>query len=111
MLALVFVQSLNLNVKERIGWDIDTALGSDHESEVDLVGSFDRHEFLLESRISGEFLECVKSVEIRSPVGIAKSFCEQLGQARIALKHPATRSDAIGLVLNLARLECVELRE
>src|SRR5690606_9602076 len=53
VLALVFVQALDLHVEERVGRHLDAAVGLDDLGEGGLVGALDVHEFLLETGVAG----------------------------------------------------------
>ena len=110
MLALVFMQALDLDVEESRGIDDDTAFAGDDLGEVDLVGVLHFHELLLELGILGQGLESTQFVEIALPAA-ADLRRDESCQAGIASKQPAAGRDAVGLVVELAGIEFVEFRE
>jgi hypothetical protein len=67
VLALVFVQALDLHVEERIGRDVEAALGLDDGGEVYLVGALDGHELLLERGLAGGLLQAPQQVKVAHP--------------------------------------------
>ncbi len=83
----------------------------DHRHQLDLVGVFDRHELALEGRIVGKLFEAAQVVEIAHPGIAAEAVRDEFRQARVGLEQPATRRDAVGLVLEFAGIEVVELGE
>ena len=114
VLTLVFVQSLDLHVEDRVGRNGDAALGFDDGGEVGLVGALDRHELALKCGRIGGFFQPAEQVEMARPIGrgfAGKRPCDQCGEARIALEQPAARRDPVGFVLKFPGEERVELRK
>ena len=103
VLALVFMQPLDLDIEERGRIDRDAAFIEDDLGQANLVGMFHRHEFVLESGIVGPLLQPAKLVEISRPT-VADFRRDQIGQERIGGKEPAAGRNAVGLVLNLDAL-------
>ena len=60
VLPLVFVQTLDLGIEQRIGINLQINFILDHLSQNDLVPSLDVHEFFLEGRIVSDFLQAAK---------------------------------------------------
>ena len=110
VLALVFVQTLDLHIEKRGGIDRDATVPLDHARKIDLVGLLDVHEIDLELRIVRVGFKGAKLVEIALPA-VPDFRGDELAEAGIAGKEPAARSDAVGLVVKLARIESVEIRE
>ena len=111
VLTLVFVQPLHLDVEDRIGGDLHAALALDKCGQIRFVVPLHGHELAAEAGIFGELLKATEPVKIANPGGAAKRAGDELRQARIGLKQPPARSDPVGLVVELARIEFVELRE
>ena len=60
MLSLVFVQSLDLGIEKRIGINLQINFILNHLSQNDFIPSLDVHEFFLEGRIVGDFLQAAE---------------------------------------------------
>ena len=110
VLALVFVQALDMHVEERGGIDRHPAVPLDDAGKVDLVGLLDVHEIDLELGVLGELLQGAKLVEITLPA-VADLGADQLAEPRIAGQQPAARGNPVGLVVDLSRVEGVKIRE
>ena len=110
VLAFVFVEALDLHVEKSGGIDLDPAVPLDNAGQIDLVGLLDVHESDLEIEVLGEGFQGAKLVEIALPA-MADFGGDELAEARIAGQEPAARGDAVGLVVELARIERVKFRE
>ena len=110
VLALVFVQALDLHIEEGGGIHNYATLLLDDAGEVDLIGMFDLHELALELRILCQGLQGMQFVEITLPTA-SDSGGDESCQTRIAGKKPAAWRDPVGLVVELAGVEFVELGE
>ena len=67
VLALVFVQALDLHVEHRRWIDFDATLGLDISCKTLLVGELHRHELLAEFSIIGVFIDFAELVQITFP--------------------------------------------
>ena len=110
VLALVFVETLDLHVEDGGGVDLDAALVKDALGECFFVRVLDRHEFFAERGIIGRRFEFAQQVEIALPPA-ANGAGDEVGEARVAGHEPAARGDAVGLVVDAAGVEGVELGE
>ena len=111
MLALVFVQPLDLHIEDRLRRHLQTStFGADHRRQILFVGTLDRHEFLLEARIVRPLFELAELLQIAHPAR-AQPVRDHPRQPRIALQQPPARRDPVGLVVEFAREQGVELRE
>jgi len=109
-LALVFVNTLDLHVKERIGIDVHVLRCLEVLGEAFLVLLLDGHEFLLESGVLGELFELLQIIQVLDP-RITNFGRNEVGHGRVCLAHPATRRDAVRLVVELFRPQFVEVLE
>ena len=110
VLALVFVEALDLHIEHGGGVNLNAALIKDALGEFFFVRVFNRHEFLAERSVVGRGLKLAQQVEIALPAA-ADGARDEVGEARVASHEPAARGDAIGLVVDAARIEFVELGE
>ena len=111
-LALVFVYTLHLDVVHGIDGDHEAGVLLNPGGELLLVGALDVDELLLEvgvSRIGHQLLEVLERGNplVNTTEGIGK----QIRQGRVAAVDPTTRGDTVGLVLELAGVELIELTE
>lgn len=111
-LALVFVNTLDLDVIERIDRDIEAGVLLDPSGKLFLVLTLDFDESFLEVAISGIGHKLLEVLKRSDPfVNTTEGVGEQLRQGRVAAVNPTTRRDTVGLVLELARIELIELAE
>ena len=110
MLALVFVQSLDLHIEERIGADADAAAILNDLGEAHFVAAFDVVEALLEGAVGGEFFEAAELRGVFEPAG-ADGLGDEGGELRIAHIEPAAEGDAIGEIEEALGEKLVELGE
>jgi hypothetical protein len=98
LLALVFVDALNLHVKEggRVDRDAEGAL--DVLCEAHLVGVLDLSPLLLEVLVLGPLFELVEVRQILEEAVAVALGGNELRQARVGLVQPAARRDAVGHV-------------
>ena len=110
MLALVLVKTLDLDIEESRGIHLNAALIPDNTGKINLVGVLHGHELLLKDRILGIRLQPSKLIEVAFPA-VANLGGDQFTEPRIAREKPSARCDAVGLVVELSGIECVEFRE
>ena len=110
VLAFVFVQALDLHVEHGGGVDLDAALVKDALGEFFFVRVLDRHELLAKGSVIGRRFEFAQQVEIALP-SAADGAGDEVGESRVAGHEPAARGDAVGLVVDAAGVEGVELGE
>ena len=109
-LALIFVQTLHLNIKDGIGIDLEAEGIEDGVREDLLVGAFDVGKLFEEGRIASELLQALEFGEVGDP-RIANSVGDEVGQARVGLEQPATLGDAVSLVGEVVGHHFVEIAE
>ncbi len=100
LLALVLVQTLDLDVEDRLGTDLDTGFRLDDLDQLLLVVALDGHELLLEGLVVGKLGDAAQLVQLQRPL-LAHHFVVELGQFRVAGQQPATRGHAVGDVAHL----------
>ena len=104
--------TLNLDVVKRVERDIDSSSVFDELLELGLVLAFDLGEASYEVGVRSLVGELLESIKVGDPlVHRAYSVADELRQARVAAVQPTARSNTISLVLDLARIQAVELRE
>ncbi len=102
LLALVLVQTLDLNVKDRLGTDIDTCFLFDDLDQLLFVVTLDGHELLLERLVVGKFHHATQFVQLQRPL-LAHHFVVETSQFRVARQQPATRCHPVGHVAHFFR--------
>ena len=109
-LALVLVQTLDLNVEDGIRIDLDAFALGHPGREVDLVGVLDLIDAVVDRVVHGIGV-VGEHREVLDP-GVGPGDLGQQGcQTRVALVEPATRRDAVGLVVEPLRPDRVPLLE
>ena len=109
-LALVLVHALDLDVEERIDVDLDIQFALDEFGQADLVLALHGHDALLEPAVVGEGLQLFELAQVGDPAG-ADLIGDEAGQAGVRLQQPAAGGDAVGLVVELAGPQLVEVLE
>lgn len=97
-LTLVLVDTLDLDIKESIGANIDVTTVLDQLGQTDLVVALDRHPVLSELYILNLGRQSLQKREIFEPFFAAQALRDQLAQLRVGLVQPTTGRDAVGLV-------------
>mgnify|MGYP001470367576 CR=1 FL=1 len=111
-LPLVLVYSLDLDVVQRVEWDIVTGVLLDPGLQLGLVLPLDVDESVLEGLISGIWYKLLKVLEGGDPlIDTTKGITEQVGESWVAAMDPSSWCDTIGLVLELSFVELIELLE
>ena len=110
MLALVFVQPLDLHIKDCRRIHIDPAIPCDDAGQINLVGKLHIHELLLKVRVCRVRLQSTEFIQIAFP-SASDLGCDQLAQARVAGKQPTPGRNPIGLVVEFFGIEGVKLRK
>ena len=110
VLTLVFVQALDLHVEEGRWIHRDCAISLDDSGKIELVDLLDIHEICLELRVVGETFQGAELVEISLPT-MSDFGGDQRAEARITGQQPAARSYPVRLVVELAGIKNVKLRE
>ena len=109
-LALVFVDALHLDVEHGGRIDPDPHPRGNQVGKLVLVVPLDGGKALAEARIGGE------APGLRKPLRIvehrlADALVQKGGKLRVGAQQPAPRRDAVGLVVDAARVERVEIAE
>ena len=97
-LTLVLVQTLDLNIEDRIGINLDTLASLHPGGKINLVRMLDLRQARVQVRISS-ISKLRKLVKIGHPAIRSGDLVKESRQARVALLEPTTRSYAIGLVI------------
>lgn len=100
-LALVLVNTFDLDIKEGIGADCDIAASLDQLCQANFVGALDRDPLLPELGIIHLVVETLQKSEILEPLVVSKCFCDKGAQLRVGLVQPASGRDTISLVHKL----------
>jgi len=112
-LTLVFVDTLDLDIKESLGVDLNLALK-------DLVDAVTKDALVAELCITESLEEIVRDdslrdgleqIQIADPFVCLESLGEDCAEGRIALEEPTTRSDTVGDVDELVGPELCKLVE
>ena len=109
-LTLILVQTLDLNVEDRVGIDLDTLALLDPRGEVDLVGVLDLAQ-AREHVVGASLGEVREHGEVADPRVGTGDLVEEGGQAGVALLEPAARGHAVGLIVEALRPDGVPLLE
>ena len=111
-LALVFMQSLDLYIKNRTGIHVNAVVLGNVFCQADLVLIFDVHEFLLILVVIHEGLKLFQLGQIRDPfIPQAYLIGQPVGQQRIGMDHESPLGNAVGLVVELLREHLIEVLE
>ena len=110
MLTFVLVQTLDLDIENRLRVDLDTGTPLHKLRQTNLVGQLNVAIRLTELRVIGIFFEVDQLVEIVGPLFLQR-FIQQRGQRRVALFDPAARGNAVGDVMEFIRPQLVIFRE
>ena len=109
-LTLVFVDTLDLHVEERVHVDIHALRCLEVLGEAFLVLLLDSHEFLLELGVLRKLFELLEFIEILDPA-FADLGGDEFRHSRVCLADPATRRHAVRLVVELFGPQFVEVLE
>ena len=110
MLAFVLVQTLNLDIENRLRVDVDTGTPLHELSETHFIRLLNVTINLTEFGIVGVLLQLDQLVEIVGPLFLQR-LIEQGSERRITLFNPATRRNAVGHVMEFVRPQLVIFRE
>lgn len=111
-LSLVLVNSLDLNVKHGVDWNIVSSLGFDPGGQSSLVLLLDINELILELLVGGVRHQVSQVVESGDPlINTSESLTDQVRKSWVAAVDPSSWSNTVGLVLELAWVKCVEFAE
>ncbi len=106
------MNSLDLNIVKGVERDIDACLLLHKLLQLCFVGSLDLAEASDKVFVVSMLTELTESVHVADPlIDITDSLTDELRETWVAAVEPAARSHSICLVLDLAWLELVELRE
>ena len=108
-LPLVFVDTLDLHVEQRLGADRKALRLPNKPREFFFVGLLDLCELGLERRIVRQRFQPTQLIEIGDPT-LPDRLRNQRGQAGISFQQPAAGRDTIGLVVELFGPQLVEVR-
>ena len=107
-LALVFMDALDLHIKQCVGIEPDAGEFAQVVRQIDLVGALDLVNPLSKGRIARKFRQAGKLLGLGHEA-IADAFADQAGEARVRLMQPAARGHPVGLVVDPVRVELVEI--
>ena len=105
LLTLVLVDTLDLNVKEGRGVDIDTGGLLDMLGKADLVGILDLGPLLTEVLVILVMLNLGQLSQVLEEVLATGLAGDELGEARVGLVEPSAGSDTVGHVGELVGAE------
>src|SRR3978361_523501 len=97
MLALVLVNTLDLDVEDPFRVQFDTGRLADEPGEAGFVVAFDVAPLLTEGRIVNELLEPPQPIEISQPA-LTDSAVQQFPQPRVGQRQKAAWRHAVRLV-------------
>lgn len=100
VLTFVLVQTLDLDIENRLRVDLDTGTPLHKLRQTNLVGQLNVAIRLTELRVIGIFFEVDQLVEIVGPLFLQR-FIQQRGQSRVALFDPAARVMPLVTLWNL----------
>jgi hypothetical protein len=103
LLALVLVNTLNLNVKQRSRVDLDSSGLENELGKSSLVGSLDIIPLLSERLVIDKSLKLMKERKVLEEAESSQLAGNQSRKARIRLVKPSTRSDSVCHVGELVR--------
>ena len=109
-LAFVFMDTLDLHIEHGIGIEDNAAASFDQRPQPQLVRLLDCCPTRPKRLIVGMRRKCLQSLQLDLPA-IANRFRNQTGQLRVTGDQPASRRDAVGLVVEFARPHLVKIRE
>ena len=104
------MQTLDLNVEDRVGVNLDTLALLDPRGEVNLVGVLDLAQ-AREHLVGASLGEVREHSEVADPRVGTGDLVEEGGQAGVALLEPAARGHAVGLVVEALGPDGVPLLE
>ena len=110
MLAFIFMQTFDLNIKQRMRIDLNAGTRFDERRKLHLIFLFDSAILRAEFRVVGKFFQINKLVEIVRPL-IFQRLIQQCRQRRVALFNPATRRNTISDIVEFRRPQLVIFRE
>ncbi|KNC22834.1 hypothetical protein FF38_08040 [Lucilia cuprina] len=109
-LTFVLVNTLDLDVKHRGRVDLHTIILLQNLSQLQFVFLLNAGNVALEVGVLSPLLQSNQLIQMYGPF-VANLFADQIRQARVAEQQPTTRSNTVGLVLELVGLHLVEQTE
>ena len=106
-LALVFVQALDLGVKDGVRVDLHALALGDPVGEVALVRGLDLAQFAQHLRVVDMRTQLLQLGQVGDPLVAAGEAVQQRRQPRVAHTQPAARGHAVGLVVEAIRVKPV----
>ena len=103
-LALVFVQALNLDVKNAVRVKEVVLRVLEEVGQYLLVGVLDFYQLVKAGLVVGEFFKLLELCQILFPA-VADSLCDEFGERRVGVQKPAALGDSVCLVVELGRIE------
>mmetsp|Transcript_15868 Transcript_15868/g.40296 ORF Transcript_15868/g.40296 Transcript_15868/m.40296 type:complete len:476 (+) Transcript_15868:1271-2698(+) len=110
-LALVLVNALHLNVEQSIRGNLHAAQLLNLRSQLRLRQLLHLNPATLELAVVRVTLQTLEQVQARDPRVRTKRLVDEIAQRRVAECKPASRRDAVRLVLKLLRVHLVEILE
>ena len=109
-LALVLMQTLDLDVEDGARIHVDAVVLLDIIREAQLVAVLDVHELRLALRVVHIDLELLQGRKVRDPL-VADLPGDPVCQQRVSVQQEAALGDAVGLVVELLRVHLVEVSQ
>ena len=109
-LTFVLVNTLDLDVEDGIGIDDYANLVANRTRQFQLVLALDGLERFAKFLVLGEGFEFAQAAQIGDPLLLVKCLADQFGQSRVGLHQPATRSNAVGFVIEFLRPDLRKFR-
>ena len=107
-LALVLVQPFDLDIKHRIGRNVDPGFAGDELGQQLLVLLLGGAESLPKDGVIHERFQLPKLIQIGDPL-VADVLGNQMGKSRIGAEEPAPGGDAVGFVVEFLRPQFREI--
>ena len=104
------MQTLDLNVKDRVRIDLDAVMGGNISGEALFVGKFDLTQLLQNGIVVHVFLQLRKLRKIVN-ISVADQPSDHIRQQRVALIQPETSRNTVGDIGQLTGIDIVEVLE
>ncbi len=109
-LALVFVNTLDLNIKQRSRINLDAGFALNQGSQPLFVLQLDVTPGLTERLVIQIFFQTGQTGQVSHPL-LAQHLIQQCTQPGVGRSHPASGGNTVGLVVELVRPELIEVVE
>lgn len=105
------MDTLDLNIEQRVNIQIDTASFLNPPIEFFLILSFDLHPFVLNNGIISNLFKVFEDIHVKNPIIRSSYFRKQRRQTRVSTSYPSSRSNTISLILEFSRTKLIEILE